>query len=67
MDDIWDEDGSELDIIGRNSARFEGQIRTDAFRDGIEKVDSEKWAQNGFNKAFKETAEIFRPIGKLKK
>ena len=66
MSDIWDEDGGEMDIIRCTSKKFEDQIRTSAFKEGVDSVDSEKHLQGGFNDGFQSATELYRPLGQLK-
>ena len=68
MDDVWEDDASERDIMQMTSAKFEEQIRTGSFRQGVEdaKLDEEELLQEGFNAAFAEAAQIYRPLGQLK-
>ena len=66
MDDVWDETGTENDVISMTSAKHENHLKTAAFKTALDETDTENFLQQGFNEGFKEAAIKFRALGKCK-
>ena len=66
MDDVWDETGTENDVISMTSAKHENHLKTAAFKTALDETDTETFLQQGFNEGFKEAAIKFRALGKCK-
>ena len=66
MDDVWDETGTENDVISMTSAKHENNLKTAAFKTALDETDTEIFLQQGFNEGFKEAAIKFRALGKCK-
>ena len=66
MDDVWDETGTENDVISMTSAKHENNLKTAAFKTALDETDTETFLQQGFNEGFKEAAIKFRALGKCK-
>ena len=66
MDEIWDESGTENDVISMTSAKHENQLKSAAFKTALDETDTEKFLQQGFNEGFKEAAQKYRALGHCK-
>jgi hypothetical protein len=65
--DVWDDSGDEYEILEKTSARFEEQIKSSSFKEGLDNVDEDEYLQEGFNNAFSEAVDIYKPLGHIKK
>ena len=65
-DDIWDNSGDDLEIMKMDRSRFENQIETLGFVDGLEQAKTDQNYQDGFNFGFIESAKVSKKCGWLK-
>ena len=65
MDDIWDEEAHDDEVMRLTTKMYEKQIKTESFKIGME-VDAEEDMQNGFNHGFEKAAALTKILGEAK-
>jgi hypothetical protein len=65
MDDIWDEEAHDDEVMRLTTKKYERQIKTESFKIGME-VDAEEDMQRGFNHGFVKAAALTKILGEAK-
>ena len=65
MDDIWDEEAHDDEVMRLTTKKHERQIKTESFKIGMEVV-AEEDMQKGFNHGFVKAAALTKILGEAK-
>lgn len=65
MDDIWDEEANDDEVMRLTTKKYENQIKTESFKLGME-INAEEEMQKGFNSGFENAAKLTKMLGEAK-
>ncbi|CAG5079346.1 Oidioi.mRNA.OKI2018_I69.PAR.g9231.t1.cds [Oikopleura dioica] len=65
MDDIWDEEANDDEVMRLTTKKHENQIKTESFKLGME-LNAEEEMQKGFNSGFETAAKLTKTLGEAK-